>query len=128
MPISRERPDPRSAAGFTLIELLITLVVLSLLVVIAVPAYASPRTRAYDTVAKDTLSRAVLAAHVYFVDNDTFVGMNVSRLRAVDPGLPRSGIAFRYRRATSYCLRYTYEGRRWYKAFPVGDYTQTRCR
>ena len=74
-------------SGYTLIELLIVIVILSILLLIAVPAYLQYQDNAYQTAATGNLRDVATAAAVYDQENATFAGMTVVRLKLVDAGL-----------------------------------------
>ncbi len=65
----------RAADGFTLIELLIVVMVIGILLAIAVPAYSKMTTRAESRTAEQQIRAAMPAAHAFYLDNDTYVGL-----------------------------------------------------
>ena len=69
MKIFNERSGEK---GFTLIELIIIVAIISILAAIAIPTYASYRTRAYDTAVKSDLRNAATAQEAYFLENQTY--------------------------------------------------------
>ncbi|MGD8567704.1 MAG: type IV pilin protein [Gammaproteobacteria bacterium] len=58
--------------GFTLVELMITVVVISLLAMIAIPAYNDSVQKARRSDAKSTLTSAASRQEQYFLDNKTY--------------------------------------------------------
>lgn len=75
--------------GFTLIELLVTMMVLSLLAAIALPAFGSSVSKAKDSRAKATVHDAEVAMESCMV---SYLGIysecDVPALQAIDPTLP----------------------------------------
>jgi type IV pilus assembly protein PilE len=62
----------RAEQGFTLVELMITVVVISLLAMVAVPAYNDSIRKARRSDAKSTLTEAASRMEQYFLDNKTY--------------------------------------------------------
>jgi type IV pilus assembly protein PilA len=96
-----ERPDSPSDAGFTLIELLFVLVIIGVLLAIAVPSFLGFKGRAQQRTAAANVREAVPDAEAYYNDKQTYAGMNLAALQAVDhvdPGLTV------FADATHYCL------------------------
>lgn len=117
----------RQEQGFTLVELLIVIVVLAILVAIGVPSYLGQKARAENIAAEENLQQAVTPVRAYYLDNGTFVGMTVARLRQrYDRGFPRS-VVIVSARSDWYCLRSRVGRSTWYKA-RRGQITTTRCR
>lgn len=73
----------RQTLGFTLIELLVTLIVLSLLLAMAAPAFASLRQRTAVTTTHNLLLTGFATARNYSV--------SFQRLTTICPGTPASG-------------------------------------
>ena len=88
--LTAERPDPTSDAGFTLIELLFVLVIIGVLLAIAVPSFLGFKGRAQQRTAAANVREAIPDAEAYYNDHQTYVGMDLVALQAldhVDPGL-----------------------------------------
>ncbi len=62
----------RFQAGFTLIELLVVMAIIGILAAVAIPQYASYRTRSYDSRAKADLHNAVVAQEASYLDRDAY--------------------------------------------------------
>src|SRR5437870_2503022 len=58
----------RTDSGFSLIELMVVVLIISILVVIALPVFAGARDRAADKAAESNLRNALPAAVSYYVD------------------------------------------------------------
>jgi prepilin-type N-terminal cleavage/methylation domain-containing protein len=82
-----QRPHVRSGDGYTLVEVAVVLVVLSALLVLAVPSYLGFDARAAKRTAAADVRAAVSVAEAYHADNETYTGMTVAVLRGYDRGL-----------------------------------------
>lgn len=78
-------------AGFTLVELLVTMLILSILAAIAIPAFGMQASKAKDSRAKETAHAAQIAMETCMIESSgLYSGCDVTALRAIDPGLPAS--------------------------------------
>ena len=62
----------KQQGGFTLVELMITVVVIALLAMVAIPAYNDSVQKARRADAKSTLTSAASRMEQYFLDNKTY--------------------------------------------------------
>lgn len=74
-------------SGYTLIELMITMVILSILLLIAVPGYLQYEDTASASAAKADAREIATAAAIYGQENASYAGMTIARLRTYDQGL-----------------------------------------
>ena len=62
----------KSQGGFTLVELMITVIVISLLAMVAIPAYNDSIRKGRRSDAKSTLANVAARQEQYFMDNKTY--------------------------------------------------------
>jgi type IV pilus assembly protein PilA len=124
--MDRLRRRLASDEGFTLIELLVVIVIIGILLAIAVPSYLGFRKQAQDTAGKANVREAVPAAESFYASNNTYAGMNLAALQAIDSGVSPT-VAVSNAGANSYCLSAAGQsGTTWYFAGPGGTVTSTK--
>ena len=81
----RDRASDES--GFTLIELLVVILIIGILAAIAIPAFLGQREKAQDATAKSAARNAQSAAEAFYIDGQTYTGMDEAALKAIEPSL-----------------------------------------
>ena len=74
--------------GFTLIELLVVMGIVSTLVAVALPRYASYRASAFDSRAEIDLRSVAMAEEAYFLENDSYLSCSDGGCATL-PGIKR---------------------------------------
>lgn len=77
-----------NTSGFTLIELLVVMGILSSLVAIALPKYATYRSHAFDTRAELDLRSVAMAEEAYFLEKESYLACSNESCLAL-PGIQR---------------------------------------
>ncbi len=89
----------KSNKGFTLVELLIVIAIISILAMIAVPAYVGQQTNATRTEAYSNLSSLRLLEETFFSDNSAYTAdaNDVAAIKGLLPGFkPGADLHFDY--------------------------------
>ncbi len=85
--INKLRARMQDEKGFTLIELLVVILIIGILAAIALPAFLNQREKAQDSEAKSAARTAQTAMETYYTDNQTYVGADIAKLRAIEPAV-----------------------------------------
>jgi prepilin-type N-terminal cleavage/methylation domain-containing protein len=101
--------------GFTLVELVIVMLILSILLLIAVPSYLGYRSKAQQVATQANVSSAVPAAEGYYSGpgNSSYTGLMRSTLMSEAPGVNPNIKAVSLNSGLGYCVEdssgaYTY--------------------
>ncbi len=74
--------------GFTLIELLVVILIIGILAAIAIPAFLSQKSKAYDSSAKTLAQTAQTAAETFATENGGFYQFKEPKeLQAIEPSI-----------------------------------------
>lgn len=77
--------------GFTLIELMVVVLIIAILVAIAIPTFLGARSRAQDRAAQSDLRNGLLAAEVWYTDNENYT-FTAAQIDAIEPELDYGAI------------------------------------
>ncbi|MGH2549786.1 MAG: type II secretion system protein [Thermomicrobiales bacterium] len=84
------RNQAQSEEGFTLIELLVVILIIGILAAIAIPSFLNQRYKGQDACAKSMVKQMQTAAKTYQTDSNTFVGMTLGSLTAIESSITGS--------------------------------------
>jgi type IV pilus assembly protein PilA len=74
--------------GFTLIELLVVILIIGILAAIAIPAFLSQKSKAYDSSAKTLAQTAQTAMETYSTENGgSYAGATKAKLKEIEPSI-----------------------------------------
>ena len=71
--------------GFTLIELLVVILIIGILAAIAIPAFLSQKSKAYDSSAKTLAQTAQTAAETLDAENGSYAKISTTELNKIEP-------------------------------------------
>lgn len=83
----RTHPRRPRQRGFSLVELLVALAMLGLLAAIAIPVFLGQRSRGADAAAQSLVRNASSTVEAAYADTRDYAGIDVARLRGVEPSI-----------------------------------------
>jgi len=81
------RDRARSHDGWSMIEVVITILVIALVAAYAIPKLLGPRDSANDGTAKTSLRAAMTAAETEFAQKQSYEGLDAARLHELEPSI-----------------------------------------
>jgi len=81
-----DRSEMRDEQGFSLIELMMVVLIISVLMLLALPTFLGARTRAYDRTAQADIRNAFVAEKAYYADNLTYT-TNPATMTAIEAAI-----------------------------------------
>jgi len=88
------RDRARTQDGWSMIEVVITILVIALVAAYAIPKLLGPRDSANDGTAKTSLRAAMTAAETEYAQTQSYAGLDGDRLHALEPSITASSTAF----------------------------------
>ncbi|MGH2864978.1 MAG: type IV pilin protein [Solirubrobacteraceae bacterium] len=78
----------KGQSGFTLVEILVVILIVGILAAIAIPAFLSQKSKAYDSSAKTLAQTAQTAMEAYAAENNgEYTGATKAKLKKLEPSI-----------------------------------------